>query len=120
MSLLICPNCKTGMTAVLRHGVEFDVCSECLGIWLDRGELDKILAVERERQAAPEPASFLPRDRQPSGPAPSPWSAAPPHGGHHEDYRHGKRPWGDHHGHAEHHDKHGKPRGWRSVLDIFD
>lgn len=120
MSLLICPNCKTGMTAVIRHDVEFDVCPECKGVWLDRGELDKILAAERGRQTAPTGAPFLPRDVQQGGPVPSPWSAVPPHHGHHDDHKHGKRLWGDHHGHADHHDAHGKPRGWRSVLDIFD
>lgn len=39
-------NCPTDGTTLLmseRHGVEVDYCPECRGIWLDRGELDKIL-----------------------------------------------------------------------------
>jgi len=34
-----------------RQGVEIDYCPECRGVWLDRGELDKI--IERSNQAAP-------------------------------------------------------------------
>ncbi len=35
-----------------RSGVEIDYCPKCRGVWLDRGELDKI--IERSAQAAPE------------------------------------------------------------------
>jgi Zn-finger nucleic acid-binding protein len=34
-----------------RHGVEIDYCPKCRGVWLDRGELDKI--IERASDAAP-------------------------------------------------------------------
>lgn len=39
-----CPNCRE-LKLVLseRQGIEIDYCPECRGIWLDRGELDKIL-----------------------------------------------------------------------------
>jgi len=36
-----------------RQGVEIDYCPECRGVWLDRGELDKL--IERAEQAEPEP-----------------------------------------------------------------
>jgi hypothetical protein len=36
-----------------RSGVEIDYCPKCRGVWLDRGELDKI--IERSVQAAPPP-----------------------------------------------------------------
>ncbi|HIR91211.1 MAG TPA: zf-TFIIB domain-containing protein [Candidatus Limicola stercorigallinarum] len=45
-----CPVCKD-VTLLMseKNGVEIDYCPECRGIWLDRGELDKI--VERARDA---------------------------------------------------------------------
>lgn len=43
-----CPNCKTNLMMTDRNGVEIDYCPECRGVWLDRGELDKI--IERSNQ----------------------------------------------------------------------
>lgn len=59
MPLLLCPNCNTSMTAVNRQGVEFDMCPACRGVWLDRGELEKLVAGASEgpaRAPAPPPA----------------------------------------------------------------
>ncbi|OUN46750.1 hypothetical protein B5G20_07305 [Collinsella sp. An7] len=45
-----CPVCKdVTLLMTEKHGVEIDYCPECRGIWLDRGELDKI--VDRARGA---------------------------------------------------------------------
>ncbi|WP_436798536.1 zf-TFIIB domain-containing protein [Mesorhizobium escarrei] len=49
-----------------RQGVEIDYYPKCGGIWLDRGELDKI--VERSEAASPQPSFVQPR----SGAAPQP------------------------------------------------
>ena len=39
-----CPACKTTTLSMSeRLGVEIDFCPDCRGVWLDRGELDKIL-----------------------------------------------------------------------------
>jgi Zn-finger nucleic acid-binding protein len=60
MPLLMCPNCDGSMQAVQRAGVEFDMCPKCRGVWLDRGELEKLMALEREDAqgaAAPAPAA---------------------------------------------------------------
>ena len=39
-----CPNCKEiNLVMTDRSGVEIDYCPECRGVWLDRGELDKII-----------------------------------------------------------------------------
>ena len=38
-----CPNDGAVLTMSERSGVEIDYCPECRGVWLDRGELDKIL-----------------------------------------------------------------------------
>ena len=79
-----------------RQGIEIDYCPTCRGIWLDRGELDKIL----ERAAA----DLAPQAPQPPMPPQSPMAPQapyPPQGGydprydqrgHHDPrYRHHKR-----------------------------
>jgi Zn-finger nucleic acid-binding protein len=43
----LCPNDGTELRRLERSGVQVDACPSCRGVWLDRGELDKI--VERER-----------------------------------------------------------------------
>lgn len=43
-----CPNDNTTLVMTERSGVEIDYCPECRGVWLDRGELDKI--IERSTQ----------------------------------------------------------------------
>lgn len=43
MPLLLCPNDNTSMQTVHRSGVEFEMCPTCRGVWLDRGELEKIM-----------------------------------------------------------------------------
>ena len=47
MSELLCPTDGTELRRLERSGVHVDACPTCRGVWLDRGELDKI--VERER-----------------------------------------------------------------------
>ena len=49
-----CPHC-TDVTLVMteRQGVEIDYCPQCRGVWLDRGELDKLIA--RDTAVAPAP-----------------------------------------------------------------
>lgn len=50
-----CPIDSTELLMSERHGVEIDYCPQCRGVWLDRGELDKIIeqadppSDERER-----------------------------------------------------------------------
>lgn len=49
-----------------RQGVEIDYCPQCRGVWLDRGELDKI--IERSGQAnapTPQPATFAQQSYRP-------------------------------------------------------
>lgn len=38
-----CPVCNVSLNITERSGVEIDYCPKCRGIWLDRGELDKII-----------------------------------------------------------------------------
>ena len=60
-----CPHCPdTTLVMTDRQGVEIDYCPVCRGIWLDRGELDKLL--ERAAVAsAPPPASVTQSRKQP-------------------------------------------------------
>jgi Zn-finger nucleic acid-binding protein len=61
-----CPTDGSVLVMSERSGVEIDYCPTCRGVWLDRGELDKIL----ERAAR--------EDASPAAPAPAP---APTYGG---------------------------------------
>lgn len=45
-----CPKCSIEMDEVRKLDVIIDACSKCGGIWLDRGELDKIRQAESARQ----------------------------------------------------------------------
>jgi Zn-finger nucleic acid-binding protein len=38
-----CPSCSTVLNLTERRGIEIDYCPKCRGVWLDRGELDKLL-----------------------------------------------------------------------------
>lgn len=95
---MTCPKCHGEMRQYERSGVTIDQCTECRGIFLDRGELEKLFAAE---------ANW---NRQHAGPAqhaagPQPGYAAPPppaqgyppapaygggHYGYHGHYRHKK------------------------------
>ena len=89
-----CPVCRAPLAMSERQGIEIDYCPQCRGVWLDRGELDKII----ERSAPAEPAA--PSAPQPQAPQPhaplhqggqrSPWDAGSyTHGGH----GHGGKPY---------------------------
>lgn len=59
---LLCPTCRVTLTMSERQGIEIDYCPQCRGVWLDRGELDKIIerseaanAPAPRHQAAPPP-----------------------------------------------------------------
>jgi uncharacterized protein len=52
-----CPNDGAVLTMSERSGVEIDYCPECRGVWLDRGELDKILDRAVSESSASVPAA---------------------------------------------------------------
>lgn len=57
-----CPNCPdTTLVMTERQGVEIDYCPQCRGVWLDRGELDKLV----DRAAVPVPARSAAASSQP-------------------------------------------------------
>jgi len=100
-----CPLCEINDLLMSdRQGVEIDYCPECRGVWLDRGELDKI--IERSLPSAA-PLSSV-------GPEQSYREVG--HSSSHEK-KHG-------HGHDDHHDsKHGYGKSYKKksfLKDIFD
>ena len=79
-----CPTDGTTLTMSERSGIEIDYCPTCRGVWLDRGELDKI--IERNADSSPAPASPPPQQQQHQQ---APWGHQPPQGqyGHHKPYK---------------------------------
>ncbi len=70
---MYCPMCReVALVMADRNGIEIDYCPQCRGVWLDRGELDKII----ERAAAPytpqagTPAAYGTTPPQPVQPPP--------------------------------------------------
>ncbi|MCU0267663.1 MAG: zf-TFIIB domain-containing protein [Acidimicrobiales bacterium] len=83
--------CPTGCDAQLvmaeRHGVEIDYCPTCRGVWLDRGELDKLIERGSAAMAAPPPPAVSSASVRPprASPAPYPQGYGDP-----RDYRDGQ------------------------------
>jgi len=68
VAAMLCPVCKIGLAMSDRQGVEIDYCPQCRGVWLDRGELDKIIersGVETAPPPQPRPQSAPPPQQQP-------------------------------------------------------
>lgn len=68
MSDLICPKCHGPMRTFERNGIHVDQCTECRGIFLDRGELEHLISAEAQWMAAPAappapPAPSYPQER---------------------------------------------------------
>lgn len=60
---MLCPIDGATLVMADRNGVEIDYCPQCRGVWLDRGELDKI--VERSgASSAPPPQVAARRDNE--------------------------------------------------------
>jgi Zn-finger nucleic acid-binding protein len=76
MPLLMCPNDNAAMQTLERGGVQFDMCPSCRGVWLDRGELEKLMdsAMQDGRASAPQAAP--PPQAQPYPPQ-QPWGGQP-------------------------------------------
>ena len=77
---MACP--VDGATLVMseRSGIEIDYCPTCRGVWLDRGELDKIIERNAESSAPPqaEPAPHVQQSApQHSPPQQAPWGQQP-------------------------------------------
>ena len=83
-----CPVCQVSLVMSERQGVEIDYCPQCRGVWLDRGELDKIL--ERSAQDAPSAPAQQPPFSKPQYDQGHDRGHAQPYGHGHQ-YGHSKR-----------------------------
>jgi Zn-finger nucleic acid-binding protein len=74
---MTCPVDGTTLVMSERSGIEIDYCPTCRGVWLDRGELDKIIErnAQQQQAAAPQPP------QAPQAPQ-APWPPQQPHYGH--------------------------------------
>lgn len=115
-----CPVCRD-VTLVMseRQGIEIDYCPQCRGVWLDRGELDKII----ERSASPAYAAVpaSPAPAQHATPAPPPHTSSLPYPDsrqHHGYPSHGQHPAHEQHKHGGH--KHGSHRRKSLWEELFD
>ncbi|MGI8943589.1 MAG: zf-TFIIB domain-containing protein [Qipengyuania sp.] len=70
VSAMQCPVCRVPLSMSDRQGIEIDYCPQCRGVWLDRGELDKIIerSAPQTRGQAASPRS-APRYAQHGGQA---------------------------------------------------
>lgn len=117
MSSLRCPVCQSSFREVLKEGILIDVCTQCRGVWLDRGELEKLLslarsdddAYEAQRQAPP-PVQPRPQDDR---------SYAAPRPRHYDDDDDDDR---KRYSQKIEYDKYGRPKKKKGLdfLDIFD
>ena len=96
-----CPVCpQTQLVMSERQGIEIDYCPKCRGVWLDRGELDKILV----RSVAAAPAQQAPMQQMPQ-------QTPPPR----QEYQRGH---GDRDRHHEREQKHYKKKSiWHELFD---
>lgn len=97
MPLIMCPNDNAVMQTIDRVGVQFDMCPTCRGVWLDRGELEQLLAAVRDEIGVERPDARGETDRSGHGGCP----------------RHD-----DHLGRGGH--GYGRGSKSRSIFDIFD
>ncbi|MFZ9394819.1 MAG: zf-TFIIB domain-containing protein [Erythrobacter sp.] len=67
VAAMSCPVCRVPLAMSDRQGIEIDYCPQCRGVWLDRGELDKII----ERSAPPAAPAAPAAPSQPAPPPPS-------------------------------------------------
>lgn len=82
---MFCPVCKeTELRISERQGVEVDYCPQCRGVWLDRGELDKLIerSTQHEYSAPSAPHQYSAPRREPQ---------YEKRRDYHDDYHHHKR-----------------------------
>lgn len=124
MSALRCPVCQGDFREVLKEGVLIDVCTVCRGVWLDRGELEKLLSLASGVVTPPpsaQPAHYnVPPPQQPQ--AHPPYPQQPYHQQQGQTDKYGRPIEYDKYGRRIEYDKYGnrkKKKGF-DMLDIFD
>jgi len=74
-----CPNCDIFLVMSQRSGIEIDYCPQCRGVWLDKGELDKI--IERTMAENEGPAVAPPPPQNPN------YQKLDPYNPHYKEYK---------------------------------
>ncbi|MBN8531815.1 MAG: zf-TFIIB domain-containing protein [Alphaproteobacteria bacterium] len=113
MTAITCPVCQGAFKEVVRDGILIDVCTQCKGVWLDRGELEKILAAVRQDESGA-PIAALPPSQPPAVYHPKPYPEP-----YREPYRRERYDDDDdrHYRHKGHYRKKSK---LETLFDIFD
>ncbi|MEU6150750.1 zf-TFIIB domain-containing protein [Actinosynnema sp. NPDC047251] len=77
---MICPKCQDLMRTITRGAVHIEQCDNCKGVFLDGGELEQILAAERDHYAQAPPYAGTPQPAADGAPPPYPGTSegAPP------------------------------------------
>ncbi len=91
---MLCPHCKIDLVMGDRLGVEIDYCPSCRGVWLCRGELDKIIersAAYEARSPAPQGTAQAGTHFLPAQPAPVPQGSYPHQGSYYDQGGYGRR-----------------------------
>jgi Zn-finger nucleic acid-binding protein len=65
MNNMQCPIDQTTLMMTERQGIEIDYCPECRGVWLDRGELDKLIEAGAGSRPVAAPPQQQYRDERP-------------------------------------------------------
>jgi len=60
-----CPNCNETLLMTQRNNIEIDYCPSCRGVWLDKGELDKMLDYTTQFAAPPQGQVFDSNQQKP-------------------------------------------------------
>lgn len=112
-----CPICKTTqLLMAIRGNIEIDYCPECRGVWLDRGELDKIIEKSNlPENSAPNTGYLV----QPQYPQQIPYAQNIPQSGHHTS-KHGSS-HSNYHNNSSNNDHYPKKKkgGWlEEILDF--
>jgi Zn-finger nucleic acid-binding protein len=108
---LTCPKCHGAMRSYERSGILIDQCTECRGVFLDRGELDKLIDAEARHQQA---GAVSPA---PAAPAPGPaWGSPQPR---YEGYRDDDRYRDERYRYDDDH-RYGKKKKRSFLEDLFD
>jgi uncharacterized protein len=109
---MICPKCNAELVLTERDAIEVDYCPRCRGVWLDRGELEKLIAAATAR-SGPGASRYLAVDERDARRLDT------------DDYRDGRGRRDDHddddEGYRGGYDGQAQPRRRRSFLEnIFD
>ncbi|MEV6970490.1 zf-TFIIB domain-containing protein [Hamadaea sp. NPDC051192] len=121
MQQMTCPKCQGAMRQYERSGVVVDQCSECRGIFLDRGELEKLVDAENSFHGSAQPAQTQPQPPQYQQQAPQhqqQYQQQQYQQQHYQQPRYEERRYGsDGYGHDYHHKKKKKGSFFEELFD---